>query len=188
MTGSSVDENLWRNWSSQSWKVPGMQALQHSRGGRAAQRHYSVIAREWKLYQKRSCQFIKNPQWPTGKRSLRLLRWLKCLTALKNLLQISELYRYDALNLLSYMTLDVKNINSVVHHKDKLFTVLDYPRNYVNGAQGLMRTTHWAAYYLTNPNPWYPVPERARILSAIPAIQPLPPVLMASQSIQKMRD
>ena len=74
----------------------------------------SVIAREWKLYQKWSCIFIKNPQWPTGKRSLRLLRQLKCLTALKNLLKVSEFYRYDALNLLSYMTLDVKNIHSVV--------------------------------------------------------------------------
>ena len=51
-----------------------------------------------------------------------------------------------------------------------------------------MRTTHWAAYYLTNPNSWYSVPERARILSAIPAIQPLPPVPMAPQSIQKIRD
>ena len=51
---------------------------------------------------------------------LRLLHQLKCLTALKNLQQVSELYRYDALNLLSYMTLDVKNIHSVVHHKVKL--------------------------------------------------------------------
>ena len=34
-----------------------------------------------------------------------------------------------------------------------------------------MRTTHWRAYYLTNPNFWYSLPERARILSAIPAIQ-----------------
>ena len=74
----------------------------------------SVIAREWKLYQKWSCKFIKNPQWPTGKRSLRLLRQLKCLTALKNLLKVSEFNRYDALNLLSYKTLDVKNIHLVV--------------------------------------------------------------------------
>ena len=86
------------------------------------------------------------------------------------------------------MILHVKNIHSIVHHKDKLFTVLDYPRNFGNVTQGLMRTIHWAAYYLTNPNPWYPVPEHARILSAIPAIQPLPPVPKAPQSIQKMRD
>ena len=87
------------------------------------------------------------------------------------------------------MTLDVKNVHSVVHHKAKLFTVLDYPRNFGNVAlEGLMRTTHWAAYYFTNPNSWYPLPERARILSAITAIEPLPPVPMASQSIQKMRN
>ena len=99
---------------------------------RASQRLSSVNAREWKLYQKRSCQFVKNPQWPTGKRGLRLLRQVKCLTALKNLLQVLELYRYAALNLSSYMTLNVKNIHSVVHHKDKLFTVLDFPRNFGN--------------------------------------------------------
>ena len=69
------------------------------------------------------------------------------------------------------MTLDVKNSYSVVRHKDKLFTVLDYPRNLGNVAkEGSMRTTHWAAYYFTNPNSWYPVPERARILSAIASI------------------
>ena len=79
---------------------------------------------------------------------LRLLRQLICLTALKNLriIKVSELYRYDALNLLSYMTQDAKNILSVVHHKDKLFMVLDYPSNFGNVAKrGLMRTTHWAA-------------------------------------------
>ena len=37
-----------------------------------------------------------------------------------------------ALNLSSYMTLDVKNIHSVVEHKDKLFTALDFPRNFGN--------------------------------------------------------
>ena len=59
------------------------------------------------------------------------------------------------------MTLDVKNSYLVVRHKDKLFTVLDYPRNLGNVAkEGSMRTTHWAAYYFTNPNSWYPVPER----------------------------
>ena len=34
-----------------------------------------------------------------------------------------------------------------------------------------MRTTHWVVYYFTNPNSWYPVLERARILLAIPEIQ-----------------
>ena len=42
-------------------------------------------------------------------RGLRLLRQLKCLTALKSLQQVSELYRCDALNLMSYMTLQEQN-------------------------------------------------------------------------------
>ena len=38
-----------------------------------------------------------------------LLRQLKCLTALKSLQQVSELYRCEALNLMSYMTLQEQN-------------------------------------------------------------------------------
>ena len=57
---------------------------------------------------------------------------IKMLHGLENLQQVSKLYRYDALNQLSYLTQDMKNIHSVVHHKDKLFTMLDYPRNFGN--------------------------------------------------------
>ena len=57
---------------------------------------------------------------------------IKMLHGLENLQQVSKLYRYDALNQLSYLTQDVKNIHSVVYHKDKLFTMLDYPRNFGN--------------------------------------------------------
>ena len=98
---------------------------------------------------------------------VRLLCPLKCLRKQ----QISELYRYDAVDMLSCMTLDVKNIHSVVHHKDKLFTVLNYQRNFGNATkEGVERATHRAVYYITDPNSWYPVPERAVILTAIPAI------------------
>ena len=87
------------------------------------------------------------------------------------------------------MTLDVENIHSVVHHKDPLCTVSNYKRNFRNAAKGGLKwTTHWAAYYSTNPKSWYAVPERARILSAIRAIQPLPSIPMAPQSVQKTRD
>ena len=55
-------------------------------------------------------------------RHLRLLPQLKCLTALKNLQQVSELYLYHALNQLSCTTLDVTNVYGI--H----FTVFDYPR------------------------------------------------------------
>lgn len=87
------------------------------------------------------------------------------------------------------MTLDVENIHSVVHHKDPLCTVLDYARNFGNAAkEGIKRTTHWAAYYFTNPKSWYPVPERSMVLSDMPVMQPLPPVPMTSQCVQSMRD
>ena len=77
---------------------------------------------------------------------LRLLRQLKCLTALERLQHVWKLYQYDAPNLLSCMTLDVKTIHSDVHHKDKLFAVLYCARNFGNAAkEGLNRTTHWAA-------------------------------------------
>ncbi|PFX32698.1 hypothetical protein AWC38_SpisGene2475 [Stylophora pistillata] len=86
------------------------------------------------------------------------------------------------------MTLDVENIHSVVHHRDPLCTVL-HARNFGNGAKGgIKRTTHWAAIYFTNPKSWYPVPERAVFLSAIPVTQPLPAVPMTPQCVQVMRD
>ena len=73
----------------------------------------------------------------------RVLRQLIRLTVFKNPQQVSELYRYDALNILSQMRLDVKNIRSVVHHKDKLLKC---------SQKGLKRTTHWAMYYFRNPD------------------------------------
>ena len=49
--------------------------------------------------------------------------------------------------------MNVENIHSVVHHKDPLFTVLDYAGNFGNAAkEGLKRMTHWAAIYFTNPS------------------------------------
>ena len=71
----------------------------------------------------------------------------------------------------------------------KTSTVLDYPRNFRNAAKdGFKRTTRRAVKYFTNPNSWYPVLGRAIILTAKPAIQPLPPLQVTVQSIQKMRD
>ena len=62
----------------------------------------------------------------------RLLSPFKC--GLEKLQQVLELHGYDALNLLSCMTLDVENIHYVVHHNDPLYTVLDYSRNLGNAA------------------------------------------------------
>ena len=54
--------------------------------------------------------------------------------------------------------------------------------------EGLKGTTHWAVIYFTNPKSWYPVPERAMCLLAMPVIQPLPAVPMTPQCVQVMRD
>ena len=62
---------------------------------------------------------------------------------LENLQQVSEFYRYDALNLLCCRTMAVEDIHLVVHCKDQFFTVLDYPRNFNYPArEGLKRATH----------------------------------------------
>ena len=53
--------------------------------------------------------------------------------------RVLELHGYDALNLLSCMTLDVENMHSVVHHKDALCAVLDYARNFGNAAKESQR-------------------------------------------------
>ena len=73
--------------------------------------------------------------------------------------------------------------------ESKTPTVLDYARNFGNaGKDGLNRTTRWAVYYFTTPNSWYPILERAVILSAIRATLPLPPLQVTVHSIQKMSD
>ena len=102
-------------------------------------------------------KLLNGPQGNVASKTAASIKIL--LKALKNFQQVSELYRYDALNWLSCMTVDLKTwVHLVVHHKDKIFKVLDYPRNLGNAAkEGLMGTTYWVGYYFTNPNSWYPV-------------------------------
>ena len=108
----------------------------------------------------------KNLQWPIEQRGMSdCWVFFKCLMALKNLQQVSELCLYDTLNLSSCLTLNF------LHPERKLFTMLNYLKNFGNAAkEGLKRKIHWAAYYFTNPNSWYPVLELTVMLSAIPAI------------------
>ena len=117
---------------------------------RTGQRHFSNCA---------GIKILSKAKLPTYQKSLtaqrvrwhlKLLRQLKYLTAQQKekLQKVSELYRCEALNPLSCMTLDVEDIHSVMHHKYKLFTVLDYARKFGNAAkEGLKKPTHRAAYY-----------------------------------------
>ena len=60
---------------------------------------------------------------------VRLLSFFKCLMALKNLQQVSELCLYDTLNLSSCLTLHF------LHPEGKLFTMLNYLKNFGNAAK-----------------------------------------------------
>ena len=82
------------------------------------------------------------------------------------------------------MSLDKKNIHSVVHHKDKLFTALDYPRNFGNAAKPVGRCTILQIQILGILYPNVPSDPVGHTSYS----QPLPPVPMAPHSIQKMRD
>ena len=74
---------------------------------------------------------LNGPQGNVASKTVESVQMLKC--DLEKLQQVLELHGYDALNLLSCITLDVENIHSAVHHNFG------------------MSTTHWAAIYFTNP-------------------------------------
>ena len=96
---------------------------------------------------------------------------------------------YGATNLLSYMTLDVENLHSVVHHKTEVYTALQYARNFGSTAkESLKRTTAWSAYYYTSIGSWYPVPERSLGLFKIPSMSRTSVVKASKDEISMMRE
>ena len=56
---------------------------------------------------------------------------------------------YDNTSLLSCMILDVENLQSVVHHRNKVSTAPRYARDFGKRIR-LKRTTSWSAYYYTS--------------------------------------
>ena len=94
-----------------------------------------------------------------------LKRGLECIK--RNL----DPLEYDNTSLLSCMILDVENLLSVVHHRNKVSTASRYARDF--GKERLKRTTSWpSAYYYTSRGLWYlfeipPIP----LSSAIKATQ-----------------
>lgn len=51
-----------------------------------------------------------------------------------------------------------------------------------------MKTTNWAAIYFTNPQSWYPVPDRAVSLFEIPLIPQHSPAVISSRDAQLMKE
>ena len=96
--------------------------------------------------------------------------WYLRLLRLTDLKPSSKSQNYTDMTLVTVELFDIRRGThcSVVYHKDKFFTVLDYARNFGNAAkEGLKRRTNWAAYYFTNLNSWYSLSERAMILSVV---------------------
>ena len=87
--------------------------------------------------------------------SVKLLKWgLECLK------QNLDPLGFEDTNLLSCMTLDIRNLHSVVHHKTQVSTAFRCARDFGSTTkEGLKRTTSWSAYYYTGSGSWYPVLE-----------------------------
>lgn len=116
--------------------------------------------------------------------SVKLLKWgLECLKE-----NLDEL-KLVATNLLSWMTLDVKSLHSVVHHKSQVSIALQYACNFGSRVkESLKQTTAWSAYYYTSCESWYPVPERSLALFEIPSMSQPPVVKLSKDEISMMRE
>ena len=75
-----------------------------------------------------------------------------------------------------------------IYYKDPLSMVLNFARNVGNAPkEGLKMITQWVVYYFTNPSLGILHPK-CHDPVGYTGIQMLSPVLIAPQSIQKMRD
>ena len=98
-------------------------------------------------------------------------------------------FNYRHANLLSCMTLDVKNCHSTVHHKQGNMSMAEYCRSFgVAMKEAVKRVTSWAAFYHTSRQSWYPKPEGALLLSQVPFLKPLANVDMRPADCDALRD
>ena len=78
-------------------------------------------------------------------------------------------YDYQALDLLSCMTLDVENCHAAIHSKKMNTSKLEYARSFgATMKENVKRATSWAAYYHTSRRSSYPKPDTAVSLNNVP--------------------
>ena len=132
----------------------------------------------------------KNLNGPQGNVAAKTIESVKMLKdGVEQLKDTLARHSYKHANLLSCMTMDIKNMHSIVHHKSPLCTALEYARNFGNAVkEGLKRTTSWAAHYYTNPKSWYPLPERSIPYSSVLVSKPDKAETLNSQDISTMRE
>ena len=142
-----------------------------------------LIREEMKL----NTNVLNGPQGNVASKTIDSVAMLK--DGLIKLERTLEQFDYDAVNLLSCMTMDVENMHSIVHHKSAICTALEYARNFGNAVkEGLKRTASWAAYYYTNSRSWYPLPDRAMTLSDIDLAIPSQPASLSKEDTCLMKE
>lgn len=115
--------------------------------------------------------------------SVQFMEW-----GLLRLANILGEYDYQALNLLSCMTLDVENCHAAVHSKKVNMSKLEYARSFgATMKESVKRAAHWAAYYHTSRKSWYPKPDTTVSLQNVPLMTPLPVVNLSSNDCDILR-
>ena len=122
--------------------------------------------------------------WTETVGSVELIEW-----GLQRLFCNLNDFNYQASNLLSCMTLDVKNCHSTVHIKQANMSKMEYCRSFgLTMKEAIKRTTDWAAYYHTSKSSWFPKPQETISFLSVPTITPLPAVEMSQANCDLMRD
>ena len=83
-------------------------------------------------------------------------------------------YDYQALDLLSCMTLDIENCHATVHSKKVNMSKLEYAGSFgATMKESVKCATSWVAYYHTSRKSWYPKPDTRVSLHNVPLMMPL---------------
>ena len=92
---------------------------------------------------------------------------LEGLRALQQLLkELSPNYKIE---LYTCLDVQVENLHSMGHFKERFPTLLQYAQNLANTVyESMKRVVQWAAYYYTREKPYYPVVSQATPLDTLP--------------------
>ena len=116
--------------------------------------------------------------------SVQLMEW-----GLGRLAGILGEYGYQALDLLSCMTLDVENCHVTVHSKKVNMSKLEYARSFgATMKESVKRATSWAAYYHTSRRSWYPKPDTTVSLHNVRLMMPLSVVNLPASDCDLLRN
>ena len=117
--------------------------------------------------------------------SVQLMEW-----GLGILADILGEYDYQALDVLSCMTLDVENCHTTVYSKNVNMSKLrEYARSFgATMKENVKRATSWAAYYHTSRRSWYPKPDTTVSPHNVPLMMSLSVVNLPANDCDLLRN